>query len=193
MFSVYTSPLILVIGKHKEIKFYFYADESKVYVYLSPTNPSAAFEELNKCLDDVKEWMSTSKTKWNPDKTEFIIFGSKGQRDKLKSCFPIQNLGSQEPVENFGIWASGSILIFPSANLFRMSAKVVLCNSMTLDMSGGFFLIILLYLWPMLLFVVRFITATHFSGVSLSSICINYSKSKIVQLELYQTPLDTPV
>ena len=28
-------------------------------------------------LDDVKEWMSTSKLKLNPDKTEFILFCSK--------------------------------------------------------------------------------------------------------------------
>ena len=38
--------------------------------------------------------MSTSKLKLNPDKTEFIIFGSKRQRDKLKASFPIDILGN---------------------------------------------------------------------------------------------------
>ena len=51
--------------------------------------------------------------------------------------------------------------------MFRMSAKVVLCNSVTLDMSGGFLLMMLLYLWPMLLLVVSWISVIHFSGVSL--------------------------
>ena len=46
----------------------------------------------------------------------------------------------------------------------------------------------LLYLWLMLFLVVGWITATHFSGVSSSSIYVNYSTSHIVQPELYQTP-----
>ena len=77
--------------------------------------------------------------------------------------------------------------------MFRMSAKVVLCNSVILDMSSGILLMMVLYLWPMLLLVVGWITVTHFSGVSLSSIFVNYSASKTVQLELYQIPADTLV
>ena len=34
--------------------------------------------------------------------------------------------------------ACGSIMIFPCPNMFRMSAKVVLCNSVTFDMSSSF-------------------------------------------------------
>ena len=44
----------------------------------------------------------------NPDKTEFIIFGSKRQRDKLKACFPIDILGNSlcpaDSVKNLGVW-----------------------------------------------------------------------------------------
>ena len=84
----------LIIGKHKGIKFHFYADDSQVYMYLSHKNASAAFENLNRCLDDVKECISTSKLKMNHYKTELIIFGLKRQRDKLNACFPIDILGS---------------------------------------------------------------------------------------------------
>ena len=94
LFSLYTTHLSLIIGKQKGIKFHFYADDSQVYVHLSQKNASPAFEQLNRCLNYVKEWMSTSKLKLNPDKTEFIIFGSKRQRDKFKACFPIDILGS---------------------------------------------------------------------------------------------------
>ena len=77
-------------------------------MHLSHKNASAAFKQLNRCLNDVKEWMSTSKLKLNPDKTEFIIFGSKRQRDKLKACFPIDILGSLlcpvDSVRNLGMW-----------------------------------------------------------------------------------------
>ena len=67
-------------------------------------NASATFDRLNRCLQDVKEWMSAGKLKLNPDKTEFILFGSKKQRE-VKSMFLNQHLGqrhsphrvSQEP------------------------------------------------------------------------------------------------
>ena len=52
--------------------------------------------------------MSTSNVKLNPDKTEFIIFGSKRQRDKLKTCFTIDILGNPllpvDSVKNLGVW-----------------------------------------------------------------------------------------
>ena len=91
------------------------------------------------------------------------------------------------------IWVCGLIQIFPSPSMFRMSAKVVLLNSLILGMSDGFLLMMFLCLWLLLLLVVGWITATHFSGTSPNSIYANYSTSKIVQPELYQTPVDTPV
>ena len=52
--------------------------------------------------------MSNSKLKLNPNKTEFIIFSLKRQRDKLKACFPIDILGSPlcpvDSVRNLDVW-----------------------------------------------------------------------------------------
>ena len=94
--------------RHKGIKFHFYIDDSPVYIHLSQKNASAAFDKLNRYLDDVKEWMSTSKLKLNPDKTEFIIFGLKRHREKLKACFPIDILGKSlcpaDSVKNLDVW-----------------------------------------------------------------------------------------
>ena len=96
-------------------------------MHLSQKNASAAFEQLKRCLDDIKERMSTSKLKLNPDKTEFIIFGLKRQRDKLKACFPINILGSLlcpvESAKNLGVWFDSD---FSCPSIFRISAKVVL-------------------------------------------------------------------
>ena len=63
-------------------------------VHLSHINASAAFDKLNRCLQDVKEWMSASKLTLNPDETEFKVFGSKKQRERLNACFPINILGN---------------------------------------------------------------------------------------------------
>ena len=108
LFSLYTSPLSTLIGKHKGVKFHFYADDSQLYVHLSHMNASAAFDKLNRCLQDVKEWMSARKLKLNPDKTEFILFGSKKQKERLNVCFPIDILGNPlhptKSVRNLGVW-----------------------------------------------------------------------------------------
>ena len=108
LFSLYTSPLSTLFGKHKGVSFHFYADDTQLYVHLSHRNASAAFDKLNRCLQDVKEWMSASKLKLNPNKTEFIIFGSKKQRERLNTCFPIDILGNPlhptESVRNLGVW-----------------------------------------------------------------------------------------
>ena len=47
LFSLYTSPHSTLIGKHKGVNFYFYADDSQLYVHLSHMNASAAFDKLN--------------------------------------------------------------------------------------------------------------------------------------------------
>ena len=54
LFSLYTSPLSTLIGKHKGINFHFYAGDTQLYVHLSHMNASAAFDKLNRCLQDVK-------------------------------------------------------------------------------------------------------------------------------------------
>ena len=81
--------------------------------FLSRKNLSAAFEQLNRCLDDVKEWMSTSKLKLNSDKTEFIVLGSKRHRDRLWVCFLTAILGSPlcpaGPVGGLGVWFSSDL------------------------------------------------------------------------------------
>ena len=188
LFSLYTTPLSLIISKHKGIKFHFYADDSQVYIHLSHKNASAAFEKLNRCLDDVKEWMSTCKLKLNPDKTEFIIFGSKRQRDKLKACFPIYILGNSlcpaDLVKNLGVWFDSDFSLSKHVQKVCKSCFVKLCDFrhvrrfLTHDVS---------------VLVANALVSSRLDYCNSSSIYANYSASKIVQLELYQTPVDTPV
>ena len=52
--------------------------------------------------------MSLCKLKLNPEKTEFIVLGSKAQHQKISSHFPVRILGSLlHPVDsarNLGVW-----------------------------------------------------------------------------------------
>ena len=92
---------------HPEIKCYFYADDTQLYVHLSHKNASA-LTKLNAYLQEVQRWIALSKLKLSPDKTEFIVFGSKAQRQKLSSHFPVNILGNllnpANIVKNLGVW-----------------------------------------------------------------------------------------
>ena len=107
LFSLYTTPL-KIICLHPHIKFHYYADDTQLYIHLSHKNASTALTKLNACLYDVQEWMSLSNLQLNPEKTEFIVFGSKAQRQKISSHFPVSILGSLlhlvDSVRNLGVW-----------------------------------------------------------------------------------------
>ena len=79
-----------------------------MYVHLTHKNAASALDKLSHCLEDVKRWLSTNKLKLNPDKTEFIVFGSKSQREKLNQPFPVNILGNlispTDAVRNLGVW-----------------------------------------------------------------------------------------
>ena len=108
LFSLYTTPLSKIIRLHPHIKFHFYADDTQLYIHLSHNNASAALARLNACLLDVQRWMSLCKLKLNPEKSDFIVFGSKSQRQKISSYFSVSIFGSLlhpvHSVRNLGVW-----------------------------------------------------------------------------------------
>ena len=108
MFSLYTTPLSKVIQNHPGICFHFYADDTQLYVHLTHNHATQAFDRLKNCLDDVRKWLSANKLKLNPDKTEFILFGSRNVRTKLSKFFPVNTLGNLlspvDAIKNLGVW-----------------------------------------------------------------------------------------
>ena len=117
LFSLYTSPLTQVIAKFKDVKYYFYADDSQLFVHLSPGKCANSFHQLKACLDDIHIWMLENKLKLNPGKTEFTVFGS---MDKYKWL----NLDS------FPVSSEHSFIKISSPNLqgMFMAIKTSLCK-----------------------------------------------------------------
>ena len=74
---------------------HFYADDTQLYITLTPTNFSRSIQKLKNCLSDIPNFMSANKLKLNPEKTEFILIGSKNNRKQLLPHFPINILGNQ--------------------------------------------------------------------------------------------------
>ena len=77
------------------------------FVAITPDNASSAIPELQKCLRSVQDWLAASKLKLNPDKTEFIVFGSPAQQASLSHVYPVNILGNQllpsSCVRNLGV------------------------------------------------------------------------------------------
>ena len=75
-----------------------------VYVTLSPANFSHSIQKLKNCLNDIQNFMFINKLKLNPDKTEFILIGSKNNRFLTS---PKNILGNQvlpaQSVKNLGM------------------------------------------------------------------------------------------
>ena len=84
------------------------SDDTQLYVHLSSDDAPTVLNKLSTCLSDVQTWMSSSKLKLNPDKTEFIVFGSHEQHHKLNSLFPVNILDNlllpAQKVKNLGVW-----------------------------------------------------------------------------------------
>ena len=108
-----------MISSVKNISHYLYADGTQIYLTITPQNATTAIPELQSCLESVQLWMDSSKLKLNPDKTEFMVFGSKVLCNQLSHFFPVNILcnllSPSDKVRNLGF-------IFNSS--FRFSSQV---------------------------------------------------------------------
>ena len=107
LFSLYTNPISSIIHSHSSTNHHFYADDTQLYITLTPTNFSHSIQKLKNCLSDIQNFMSANKLKLNPEKTEFILIGSKNNHKQLLPHFPINILGNQvspaQSVRNLGV------------------------------------------------------------------------------------------
>ena len=58
LFLLYTVLLSKVIGRHPNVKFHFYANDTCLFVEMSHKNVALAFDKLNSCLQDVQVWLN---------------------------------------------------------------------------------------------------------------------------------------
>jgi len=57
-----------------------YADDTQVYLTMSPSDNSDAVHSLKDCLEDIKVWSNTNRLRLNESKSELIHFSSQFRR-----------------------------------------------------------------------------------------------------------------
>ena len=74
---------------------------------LSIYNDKESFENLPHCVVAVSAWMTGSKLKLNPSKTDFLLIGTKLQRDFFLNNSPClilgQNTNPSASAKNLGV------------------------------------------------------------------------------------------
>ena len=107
LFSLCTTDISQVTHIQPGINFHFYADDKQLYVHLTHKNVAQTFDRLRNCLDNIKKWLTANKLKLNPDKTEFILLGSRTVCSKFNEIFPVNIIGNLvspvEVVRNLGV------------------------------------------------------------------------------------------
>ncbi len=84
LFCVYMRPLEEIMQKHN-ISHHFYADDTQLYLSFDPSEANQAMDRLNKCLADIRSWMSANFLKLNSEKTELLLIGHPKRLAKINN------------------------------------------------------------------------------------------------------------
>ena len=101
LFSLYMLPLGSVIRRHN-IDYHSYADDTQLYISVTPNNYSSIDCLLN-CISDINVWMSQNFLQLNQNKTEVIIIGDKAEREKLSAHLKTLALNTKHQARNLGV------------------------------------------------------------------------------------------
>ena len=93
LFSMYTNPLSSIIQSHRGIKHHFYADDTQLYITLSPSNFSQSMTALTDCLNDIQNFMAANKLKLTQTKQNSSLLVQNTVVNNFIRFFPLIFLG----------------------------------------------------------------------------------------------------
>ena len=120
LYTLYTVPLGHIIRRHN-LNYHFYADDSQLYLSIKPNDIHDLVFSLEKCILEVKDWMSTNKLKLNDEKTEIILINPK-KYDVNVSSLKIgdEDIVFNDKAKNLGIFLDNELSMnFQISNLSK--------------------------------------------------------------------------
>uniref|UniRef100_A0A674N4B1 Reverse transcriptase domain-containing protein n=1 Tax=Takifugu rubripes TaxID=31033 RepID=A0A674N4B1_TAKRU len=109
LFNLYMLPLGDVIRSHG-ISFHSYADDTQLYIAVAPDD-TGPVDALFNCILDIQSWMAENFLQLNQDKTEALVIGPEGQREKL---FPkLKDFKPSQSVRNLGVIFDSELSFIP--------------------------------------------------------------------------------
>ena len=131
LFILFTKDLELIAKKYN-FKFHCYADDSQIYFRFEADADSmnCYSAQLEKCLTEVKSWMTCHFLKLNPNKTEVIeIVPFRNQSASYQSIdFDGHYIPVQESVKTLGVHFDSKLLFNKHANEIVSSCNFRLKN-----------------------------------------------------------------
>jgi hypothetical protein len=117
-FKLYTKNLTQIAKKHG-INIHLYADDTQLYTSFDPEKSAEAMERLEACIEEIRTWMNDNFLKLNEQKTEFIIFGTQNNIDKVSEWSV--SVGDSEVLPVKSVRNIGAMLDYD----FKLNAHVI--------------------------------------------------------------------
>lgn len=114
LFTIYASKLFDVIQSHLPDA-HCYADDTQLYVSFSPKEECdklVAVTAMERCIEDIRKWMSEDKLLLNADKTDFLLIGTKQQLAKVNLSHisvGASEVAPQSAARNLGVWFDSNL------------------------------------------------------------------------------------
>ena len=89
LFSLYISPIASLTSSHS-VSQQQYADDTQLFISLSPATLDTSLANLQSCLSSLRDWFLRNGLALNSDKTEAIILGTRGRLKSLNHLTSIQ-------------------------------------------------------------------------------------------------------
>ncbi|KAI2658076.1 RNA-directed DNA polymerase from mobile element jockey [Labeo rohita] len=93
---------ILLERLENQIAYHSYADDTQIYLALSP-NDYSPIDSLCQCIDEINSWMCQNFLQLNKEKTEVIAFGSKEEVLKVNAYLDSRGQTTKNQVRNLGV------------------------------------------------------------------------------------------
>ena len=116
LFTVYTSELLDIVGRHLP-SVHSYADDTQFYLAFSPNvqgDDASVVKAMCDCIMDLRKRMIRDRLMLNDDKTEFLLLGTKQQLAKVdinSTTVGESVVNTKRVVRNLGSWFDSKLIM----------------------------------------------------------------------------------